>query len=187
MKINLSLPWERYVLIGALAAELAGREFGVFGKTHLQKLVYFLQELKGVDCGYDFTLYTYGPFSAKLLSDLDVADGMGVVALEYLPHAGAYDIRPGPSLERARHKAVEFLEAHRSEIADVAREFGDLRAKDLELRATIVYVDRDARRRAASLSLDRLAEAVQGIKPHFSLETVRRAVEEMRAAGYVLA
>ena len=43
-----------------------------FGRTVLQKLVYLLHVLYGVNPGYDFELYTYGPFSSQLLSDLDV-------------------------------------------------------------------------------------------------------------------
>jgi uncharacterized protein len=186
MNLKLAFPWHRYALIGALARELAGRQGGVFGKTHVQKLVYFLQELFGGDSEYDFSLYTYGPFSANLAGDLDVADGLGVVSLEYLPQAGAYNIAPGPQLAKAETRASEYLARHQDAIRKVTREFGGLRARELELRATIVYADREARREGAPLEHGQLVERVHAIKPHFTRETVEQAVSEMQAHGFVL-
>ena len=37
------------------------------GRTQVMKLFYFLQELKGVWLGYDFRLFTYGPFDSEVL------------------------------------------------------------------------------------------------------------------------
>jgi uncharacterized protein len=186
MIVDVALPWHRYALIGALAQELEGRSPGVFGKTHVQKLVYFLQELFETDGGYEFTMYTYGPFSASLMADLDVADGLEVIRLDYLPKAGAYNIVPGPKLQKAQSRAADFLRQHADAIQKVVRLFGDLRAKDLELRATILFVDRDARRRDAPLDREHLVSRVQAIKPHFSREQVDQAVLEMREHKFVI-
>lgn len=152
----------------------------------MQKLVYFLQELFGGDNEYEFTLYTYGPFSANLMGDLDVADGLGVISLEYLPQAGAYNIVPGPQLAKAQTRAADFLARHRTAIQRAIREFGDLRARELELRATIVFADRESAREGTSLQREQLLERVHAIKPHFSRNTVEQAVDEMHGHGFVL-
>jgi hypothetical protein len=186
MKVKLAFPWHRYALIGTLAQELEGRPVGVFGKTHVQKLVYFLQELFGGDPEYEFALYTYGPFSANLMGDLDVADGLGVISLEYLPQAGAYNIVPGPQLEKAQTRAADYLARNRDAIHRAVGQFGDLRARELELRATIVYADRESAREGAALQRDQLVERVHAIKPHFSPQTVAQAVDEMSQQGFVL-
>jgi hypothetical protein len=186
MKVKLAFPWHRYALIGTLAQELEGNAVGVFGKTHVQKLVYFLQELFGGDPEYEFTLYTYGPFSANLMGDLDVADGLEVIRLEYLPQAGAYNIVPGPQLEKAKARAGDYLARNRDAIQRSIQEFGDLRARELELRATIVFADRESARERSPLRRDQLVERVHAIKPHFSPRTVEQAVDEMREKGYVL-
>lgn len=55
--------WARYALIAELAERLRERPFG---RTALQKLTYLLQELHGVDTGYEFPLHTYGPYSSGL-------------------------------------------------------------------------------------------------------------------------
>jgi len=43
------------------------------------KLLYFLQEWKGVRLNYDFRLYTYGPFESEVLSDLSSGCGRRAV------------------------------------------------------------------------------------------------------------
>src|ERR1035441_4963526 len=40
------------------------------GETHIQKATYFLQELLGVDLGFEFVLYRHGPFSFELRDEL---------------------------------------------------------------------------------------------------------------------
>jgi hypothetical protein len=186
MKVKLAWPWHRYALIGTLAQELEGSHVGIFGKTHVQKLVYFLQELFGGESEYEFTLYTYGPFSANLMGDLDVADGLGVISLEYLPQAGAYNIVPGPQLAKAQTRAADYLDRHRDAIQKAIQEFGGLRARELELRATIVFADREAAREGAALPREQLVDRVHAIKPHFSVNTVEQAVDELRSHGFVL-
>ena len=40
------------------------------GETHLQKATLFLQDLMGVDSGFEFILYRHGPFSFDLRYEL---------------------------------------------------------------------------------------------------------------------
>ena len=187
MKVKLDLlqvPWHRYAVIAELAGRLGGRDTGVFGKTALQKYVYFLQELHGVDCGYEFTLYTYGPFSSELLGDLDVAEVMDGVEVEYLPRVNGYDIRPGTKAEKIRTRAGEFLDHARPAIDGLVDEFGGMLARDLELRAPLVYAARDASRRGPA-SEDALVNFVHGIKPRFTTAEIRAALHELREKGHV--
>lgn len=187
MKVDLQFPWERYAVITELADQLSDRQTGLFGKTALQKFVYFLQELEEVDCGYEFTLYTYGPFSSELLGDLDIVEVMDGVDIEYIPQVNGYDIHPGRKAGWIRARADRFLEGARPRIERLVESFGELRARDLELRATIVYCDRDARRRGEAVSEASLAKVVRSIKPHFSEHEIRSAVRELEEQRYVLA
>ena len=81
MNTSLELPWHRYALIAELAKrfEPVSRQFG---KTALQKLVYFLQTIYGVDCGYAYEFYSYGPFASQLLNDLDLVAHFGGVSVQ---------------------------------------------------------------------------------------------------------
>src|SRR5450759_734982 len=105
------VPWDRYALIADLARRLDGIS-PQFGKTALEKLVYFLQEVYAVDCGYDFELYSYGPYSAQLLSDLDMVKGFGAVAVERT--SAGYDIKPAAEADAVRARAKEFLDSYKT-------------------------------------------------------------------------
>jgi hypothetical protein len=59
-----------------LIAYLAKRS--PIGRTALMKYCYFLQALRGVPLGYNFSLYSYGPFDAAVLSDLGDAEALGL-------------------------------------------------------------------------------------------------------------
>src|ERR1700679_4231265 len=62
------------------------------GETHLQKSVYFLQELLGVDLGFPFVLYRHGPYSFEISDDLTALRADLLLNLKLrLPY--------GPSLE----------------------------------------------------------------------------------------
>ncbi len=62
------------------------------GETHIQKAMYFLQELGDVPTGFPYVLYKHGPFSFDFRDELTAlrADGL----LEMTPRPYPY----GPSL-----------------------------------------------------------------------------------------
>lgn len=184
MKVNLDFPWERYAVIIELASRFSTQSRPL-GKTALQKYVYFLQELYDVDVGYEFSLYTYGPFSAELMQDLDVTHAMGAVEVTYDPYTNAYNIRPGPKKDAIRNRASGFLERVKHALDQVLAYFGNYGARELELQATIVYAERDAKRRSEALPEDHLVQRVHEIKPHFSETEIHTAVRQLLGREYI--
>lgn len=184
MNVSLEFPWERYAVISEIASQLEARGRPL-GKTALQKFVYFLQELKDVDVGYEFLLYTYGPFSAQLMQELDITEAMGGVDVDYDPQYNAYSIRPGQKPEAIRRRADEFLRNAGPALEAILDDFGHYGARDLEIRATIVYAERDAKRRGEVLNEGQLRDTVYEIKPHFNPSEIRAAVTELRSKGYI--
>jgi uncharacterized protein len=174
----LDIPWQRYGLIAELARAQKKRGL-TLGKTALQKEVYFLQTLYGVDCGYEFTLYTYGPFSSLLLADLDSVSVLGGVEIEYDSGVRGYRILPGPENAKVIKSAEEFLSGIKDPIDSVIEEFGGLYAKDLELQATIVFAEREARDSGKPLTTPALADVVKGVKPHFTEFQIGEAIEKL--------
>lgn len=154
------------------------------GRTQLMKLLYFLQELKGEDLGYDFRLFTFGPFDSEVLGDLSIACARGAVVEEtfYYPGGYGYDIKPqGPvaqSLSDWLRQSNSDLTAHADE---VFQEFGAFGAADLELRSTIVFVNRED----PALPEDALVDRVRSIKPHFDRPYVQQCVSEMAQRNWV--
>lgn len=172
----------------AIIAELAHRaeERGQsLGKVALQKHVYLLQTLYKVDCGYDFSLYTYGPFSSRLLNDLDTVEFLDGVQVHYLGGMSGYRIEPGENNEVIRKSASGFIKDHSEEIDKMLTEFGNFSAKDLELYATIVYAEREAREEEVTIAEHKLVEIVHGIKPHFSEATIKTAVRRLETQGHI--
>ena len=154
------------------------------GRTQVMKLFYFLQELKGVPLGYDFRLFTYGPFDSDVLGDLGTACSLKVVEEKTAIYAQGYgyDITPGANAAKHSQKLESELEAH---VDSVVGEFGSLSAAELELRSTVLFVDRDLKRAESTTDAAELAEKVHQIKPHFAVATIRIRIGEMANKGFL--
>ncbi len=187
MKIVFDIPWTRYALI----AELAKRLDGVnpqFGKTVLEKLVFFLQEIYGIKCGYDFELYSYGPFDSQLLGDLDLVEHWGgVTVLRVNNSFGGYRIQPSEKVDSIVGKAKEFIEDQKTDKAldDLVSNYGAMTARDLELRATTVYVERGLRKKGESRSKEKICSLVSQIKPKFDFQEIEQAVLELKERSHI--
>ena len=185
---DLHIPWERYALIVELAQRIQHLQTKrpQFGKTALQKLIFFLQEVYDVRCGYDFSLYTYGPFTSQVLQDLDLVESIGGVEVTSFPtDLGGYRIVPGKNAPAIAKKEAGFLAQHAEVLDRLVEDYGTFSAKELELRATIVYVARDMRRDGKRVSVDALTQMVHDIKPYFPRQDIWSVVEELQAKGHV--
>ena len=66
-----------WIRLAALVTFVESSPSQVLGRTAIVKLPYLFQELYGVSLGYDFRLYTYGPFDSDVLHDLGSAESLG--------------------------------------------------------------------------------------------------------------
>ncbi|GBD96918.1 MAG TPA: hypothetical protein ENG83_13270 [Nitrospirae bacterium] len=179
MRVNIDIPWNRYGLIAELTNRLK-YQCPQFGKTILQKMVYLLQEVYGVKCGYQFDLYTYGPFTSQLLQDLDLVETFNAVRISSVMSAvGGYHIEPGERNEELKEKAGEFLRdpVVSKAIDNLIEHFSSSNAKKLELLSTIVYVSRDMR--DEGLSRENLIQMVSDVKPKFARPEIEEAVSTL--------
>ncbi|MFH0822091.1 MAG: hypothetical protein V2B18_05020 [Pseudomonadota bacterium] len=185
MACKINTPWHRYALIAELARRLEDKS-PQFGKTSLQKMIYLLQELGGIPADYRFSLYTHGPFTAQLLGDLDLVEALGAVKVNYVTSGyGGYQISPDREFEPIRDKASEFLHANKAAIERLVDEFGAFSAKDLELRSTIVFLDRNVKRSKKDLDRGNFIGLVKKVKPRFTEDAIAEALEELEKKNYV--
>jgi uncharacterized protein YwgA len=187
---TLEIPWKRYALIAELAHRLESAS-PQFGKTVLQKLVYLLQEVFQIDCGYDFTLYSYGPFDSQLLADLDLVNHWGCVTVESCDSVyGGYKIKPTEKWNSVHDKTEGFFDNRNNlqALENLVKDFGSKTAKELELIATTIYVARDVRRNQGTTEASRkvVLDLVQQIKPKFSHEEIEAASDELVRLGHIL-
>ena len=154
---------------------------GNLGRTSLMKLCYFLQSVRGVPPGYDFSLYSYGPFDSDVLSDLQLAENVNVLQaeIEYYPGGYKYNITPSEKSEKAKELAKDFLSKYKRDIEWVTQLFGNMSAGDLELLSTTLFVYNQSKPR----HVGDLVERVNSIKPHFSPEQIASRIDWLRSQG----
>ena len=179
-----SMTIERIGLIAYLA-----KQSPAVGRTALMKYCYFLQAIRNVPLGYNFSLYSYGPFDANVLSDLGDAEALGLVTETVVsyPVGYGYQISSTASDAQLRQYGDQLLRKHSGDADWVIAEFRNLSAADLELESTLVYTDREAYRSDEKVSIAELARRVHDVKPHFSKEQIVRHAESLRAKGLLKA
>lgn len=158
------------------------------GRTQVMKLFYFLQELKGVQLGYDFRLFTYGPFDSEVLSDLATSCSLGTVVERTViyPRGYGYEITPSAQAEHLSEELHTANEALAAQVDTVVSEFGGLSASELELRSTILFVDHEMAAENQNVTSNEIADRVRQIKPHFSQETISDRITIMKNRNYLV-
>ena len=159
--------WRRVALISALVERAPNQ---TLGRTAMVKMAYLLQTLHEVPLGYNFRLYTYGPFAPEVLGDIEYAQVLKAVDVHMVYYATGYgyDVRPGPSLESVKAGAADWLDQYLPVIDTVVSDFGGYSAADLELLATIVYADRELLQKRQTVTVAELAGCVREVKPKFT-------------------
>ena len=145
------------------------------GETHIQKTVYFLQQLEKVPLDYDFVLYIHGPFSFDLRDELTAMRADGLIALKINP------IPYGPSLEVTEYgkeiisRFPKTVGNHKESIEKITNILGDKGVAELERLATALYIIKKIKQD----SIDKNpAEWIHELKPHISIEEAETAIEE---------
>jgi hypothetical protein len=179
-------PHQRSEIRLALIVELVERAPNhTLGRTAIVKMIYLLQVLRGVPLGYDFRLYTYGPFDSQVLSDLAYAQALKAVEERTILYTAGYgyEVRPGPAASAVKDHAANWLQEQGDSIEWVVGWLGGCKASELELLSTIVYVDRELATAGRSATVAELAKRVRHVKPHFAEDYVQAKVRWLSAKG----
>lgn len=174
MTIDYKVPWERYGMIAYLAHAMQSYDVQ-FGKTSMQKIMYILQEIYNVKTGYSYTLYNYGPYSAELANDLNYVAALKGVEVSWI-NTGGYSITPDIATKTFYEKSRCFIENNKNKVQKALDYFGGLSAKELELKATIIYFFKQNSTQSAQC----VAEQIHQLKPYFSKEAIQEAIDELK-------
>ncbi|MBW1708395.1 MAG: hypothetical protein JRJ73_00725 [Deltaproteobacteria bacterium] len=169
--------------LGLLVHIVEKYQGGSLGRTVAMKLFFLLQTVKKVPLGYNFRLYTYGPFDSEVLNDLDYAVTLGGLESQvvYYPSGYGYKIDLGEKAEEMKQNAKDFLKQYNEEIDWVLDKFGQYSATDLELISTISYVNRNLAERGQKTDINELSQRVSTIKPRFSIEKIKEKAESLNS------
>ncbi len=172
----------RLALIPVLAAKSRG---GYIGRTALMKYMYLLQTVRAVPLGYNFTLYSYGPFDSDVLADLAAAESLDAVKTELELYSGGYGYRieSHDNAQWLQKRAAKFLIRYGKDVDWVIKKFGSFKSAELELVGTVVYVDREAAIGKGKTKLDQIAKLVHEVKPHFSVDKILHYARQLADDG----
>ena len=154
------------------------------GKTAIMKHLFLLQEVYKVPLGYDFEIYTYGPYSSEVMEDIDYAKQLDIVLVEREIFSSGfigYRISPTEKLKSMVENEKTIIEESSESINNVLSVFGSKTARELELLTTIVYLY--SAYKANGWSVDEVISNVQDIKPHFDEATIRTEYEMLKKMG----
>jgi uncharacterized protein YwgA len=176
------IPWHQYAAISYVAEKAQGAH--PLGKTAMQKLIYLIQELTGVPVGYRFRIYNYGPYSSDLAEDVTYVEFLNGIRVDFDAALNSYKIEVSEKAPFLKEKAREFIDRYQSGMDKIIQEFGQRKARELELVSTTVYVSR-VLQATQTYSQERLMSQVQEIKPKFRPEEIQQAIKDLQGQKYV--
>lgn len=171
-RIELSMEGlKRKALILSLLDRMKGEDSWC-GETHVQKSVYFLQTLLGVPTGYEFIMYKHGPFSFELRDELTAMRAYELVTVAIRPQPYGPSLHPGPLADDLMTRFHRTIEDYRLQVQFIARHLSSKGVAELERLATALYVLHEG-----TVDIpERLAERVNELKPHISVEEALEAI-----------
>ena len=183
-----STPWNRLALIAELAERMKSQPTGL-GHTALMKFMYLLQTLKEVPLGYNFTLYSYGPYDASVLDDLSYTASLEAVkdTVVYYSNGYGYNIKPADCATQVKSRGAAFLSVNGDKIDWVIDHFAGNSASDLELISTIIYADQELLHKNEKLPLKPFVSRVRSIKPHFTEAQVEQRTRTAKTEKWISA
>lgn len=167
----------------AWAVYIGNREGVNVAHTLLQKLFYFLQCAKGVDLGYRYRLYHYGPYCEDVWADLSYLEDIEAVTVEANHSGFGYRICPKDAIQTVLHFADEQTKTAIGKLLDF---LGHRPVRELECLATTHYVFKEltGNKHAGPIHehrIDNVRRIMLGLKPHLSEIVVRKALQELAA------
>jgi hypothetical protein len=164
---------QRAALIALLNREMLKRDSWC-GETHIQKATFFLQDLFGVDAGFEFILYRHGPFSFELRDELSSMQADDLLELTVIREGYGPRYVPTSFSETYLERFPKTTARYMRQITFVADELSDKGVAELERLATAFFISSRDERQAG-----RRAQRLVELKPHVSLSEARAACEQI--------
>ncbi len=149
------------------------------GRTALMKLVFLMQEGKGIPVGYNFRLYSYGPYDSEVLQDLEFLRGFGYLKEETVQEEKYQWKKYYKSDKNSEiNENSGLLNGYKTEIDNLIRKYGKETARKLELYATTLFVMKE--KEDCDFNDELIIKKVSEIKPKYSQQEIEQAFQRMR-------
>ena len=164
---------DRWAIVAQLVGDMRENE-GWAGETHVQKTLFFLQELLQVPSGYNFVLYKHGPYSFDLHDDLGRMLTNSVLELEprppYGPSFGLEDVG-----ERVIQRRKQVVNQYSAQVEFIVATLGTKDVRELERLGTALLLKKGC----PSSDEVTLASKIVELKPHIPENLAFDAVREV--------
>lgn len=147
------------------------------GETHVQKTTYFLQTMTGVDLGFHFTLYKYGPYSFDLSSALASLQAATLLKVEPTAPYGSV-LTPALGWADLKAQYPRTLAEYSKQIGFLTDWLASKNVASLERLSTALFVKTET---PEGVAIDDRARLICELKPHVSMEAAVEAVAEVDA------
>jgi hypothetical protein len=145
------------------------------GETHLQKAVFFVQELLQVPFGYNFRLYKHGPYSFDLRDELASMHADDALRLRAQAYPYGPTLEPTERGERLIDAFADLVESHSGKLKFIAARFGSKDVKFLERIATGFMVSLQM----PGVNQIERAERLHELKPHITMSLALDAIHDV--------
>jgi hypothetical protein len=146
------------------------------GETHVQKTVYFIEQLTSGGIGYPFILYKHGPFSFDLSGDLAVMNVRRYVEdeIETPQYGPRIKPSPDPAVRQILHHEYGNLSQSLARIRHfVIKHLAPYGVATLERLATALYFTKQQ----VVVDIVERAKRIHQVKPHISEALALEAVK----------
>ena len=166
----------------SIISEIVNEHPGL-GKTAMMKYIYLLQKVYNVPFGYEYSIYTYGPYASLVMDDVDYAYSGGLIDIkrEVYANGSGYHITLLEKGEDIISKEDETIQKYKESINKMMSLFKDKSAKDLELLTTIIYIHSNFI--TNNWPVEEVPDNVHEIKPHFDEETIKAEFKRLDSLG----
>ena len=147
------------------------------GETHLQKALYFLQQLTGVPLPVRFRLWKHGPYSFDLSDQIGELIGYGLLSVSRNPAPYGPTLLATERAEKLLRCEAETTQQYSAQIEFVTSELARKGVVDLERLGTALLVTRAMPQGTAQERASKLRE----LKPHVTEEQALQAVHAIDA------
>ena len=170
-------PFERHALLANLINQMQNNKSWT-GRTHIQKSVYFLQNLLNVPLNLPFLLYKYGPYSFELDAEIQEMYNYGALQFDSMPLTYGPGYKLGPSSDDLLKRFGKIAEKYKKEINFVASKISPNSIFKLERLGTAMYVSTTPDEVKLSKTTKEKIKRICQLKPHLNPEEVQNALDE---------
>jgi hypothetical protein len=161
---------ERWAVIAQLVKDIRDNR-GWAGETHIQKILFFLQELLNVPGGYRFVLYKHGPYSFDFHDDLARMLSNFILSVEPRPGYGP-SFGLGETGDNVIDRGTKVVAQYQRQLQFIVGVLGTKDVRTLERYGTALLL----RSKYPGFDDATLGDKIVELKPHITTPLANEAV-----------